>query len=96
LIIEDVTAQMNEQLVFSIGTILFFIGFAITFIAVILMTSTAMRGKAKVRGGGAVIIGPFPIIYGTDKESVKVLLLLSIALIALVLIAIVFSRYAFG
>ncbi|MCS7124256.1 MAG: DUF131 domain-containing protein [Candidatus Bathyarchaeota archaeon] len=32
------------------------------------------------KGGGAVIIGPFPIVFGTDKESVKVVLWLSIAL----------------
>ena len=86
---------MNDQLLFSLGAILLFIGFVITFVAVILLVITAMRGKGKVRGGGAVIIGPFPVIFGTDKESVKVLLLLSIALITLIVIVIAFSHYAF-
>jgi len=86
---------MNDQLLFSLGAILLFIGFVITFAAVILLAFTAMKGKGKVRGGGAVIIGPFPIIFGTDKESIKVLLLLSIALITLVLVVIAFSNYAF-
>jgi uncharacterized protein (TIGR00304 family) len=86
---------MNNQLLFSVGAILLFIGFVITFVAVILLAFTSMRGKGKVRGGGAVIIGPFPIIFGTDKESVKVLLLLSIALITIMLIVVAFSHYAF-
>ena len=71
---------------FSVGVVLFFAGFVIAFLAVILLVLTTMRGKGKFRGGGAVIIGPFPIVFGTDRESVKMLLLLSIALIALVLI----------
>ncbi|KPV62082.1 MAG: hypothetical protein AOA66_1451 [Candidatus Bathyarchaeota archaeon BA2] len=86
---------MNEQLLFNAGAILLFIGFVITFAAVILLAFTAIRGKGKVRGGGAVIIGPLPIVFGTDKESVKVLLLLSIALITLILIVVAFSHYAF-
>jgi len=80
-------------LLFSIGVILLFAGFAIAFVAVILLAITAMKGK--LRGGGAVIIGPFPIIFGTDKELVKVLLLLSIALITLILVVMAFSYYAF-
>ena len=86
---------MNDQLLFNVGAILLFIGFVITFAAVVLLAFTSMRGKGKVRGGGAVIIGPFPIIFGSDKESVKVLLLLSIVLITLILILIAFSHYAF-
>jgi len=86
---------MNDQSLFSVGVILFFIGFVITFAAIILLAFTAMSGKGKVRGGGAVIIGPFPIIFGTDKESVKVLLVLSVALITLMLIVILFIHYTF-
>lgn len=82
-------------MLFSIGVILLFAGFAIAFVAVILLAITAMKGKGKLRGGGAVIIGPFPIIFGTDKELVKVLLLLSIALITLILVVMAFSYYAF-
>lgn len=82
-------------MLFSIGVILLFAGIVIAFVAVILLVISAMKGKGKVRGGGAVIIGPFPIIFGTDKESVKVLLLLSIALITLILVVMAFSYYAF-
>ena len=59
---------MSDQLLFNMGTILFFIGFVIVFVAVILMVLTSMGEKGKVRGGGAVIIGPFPIVFGTNRE----------------------------
>lgn len=66
---------------------LVFVGFAIAFIAVALLFLRGFRSKGgKVRGGGAVIIGPIPIIFGTDKESVKIILVLSIILVALLLV----------
>jgi uncharacterized protein (TIGR00304 family) len=81
---------MSEQL-WNIGIILILAGFFVTFVATILLFFTAFKGKGKVKGGGAIIIGPFPIIFGTDKESVKILLLLSIILIALLLVFMAFS-----
>jgi len=84
---------MSDQLLFSIGTILVFAGFIIAFVAVILMFFTTTRGKGKVKGGGAVIVGPFPIVFGTDRESIKILLLLSIALIILMLIVTVIFHF---
>jgi uncharacterized protein (TIGR00304 family) len=32
-----------------------------------------------------VIVGPFPIVFGSDKQSAKVLLILAIILVALLL-----------
>ena len=84
---------MSDQLLFSLGVILVFVGFLIALVAVILMFFTTTRKKGKIKGGGAVIIGPFPIVFGTDKESIKILLLLSITLIVLILIATVISHY---
>ena len=59
-------------------------GVVIIAVAVFLL-SVRGAGKGKVRGGGAVIIGPIPIIFGTDKKSLKTVLLLSLALTALLL-----------
>ena len=84
---------MSDQSLLSLGVILVFAGFLIAFVAVILMFFTTTRGKGKVKGGGAVIIGPFPIIFGTDRESLKILLLLSIALIVLMLIVTVIFHF---
>jgi len=84
---------LADQLLSNIGIVLILLGFAVAFIAMILMVlSGAKGGKSRVRGGGAVIIGPVPIIFGTDKESVKIILVLSIVLVALLLVFMLFSH----
>jgi len=84
---------MSGELLFNIGMILIFAGFLMAFIAAVLLFFMSLRSKGKVRGGGAVIIGPFPVVFGTDKESVKTLLLLSIALVVLLLVVMAFYYY---
>lgn len=87
---------MTGQTLLNIGFVLVLVGFIVAFIAVVLLAFTAVKGRGKISGGGAVIIGPFPIVFGTDKESVKILLVLAIALVALLLIFMVFSANIFG
>ena len=88
--------SVADQLLWSIGVALILVGFALAFVAMIwLVLSGAKGGKARVKGGGVVIIGPIPIIFGTDKESVKVILVLSIALVVLLLVFMVFSNGLF-
>ena len=86
---------MSDQLLVNIGMMLILTGFLIAFVAIVLLIFTTAIGRKKVRGGGAVIIGPFPIVFGTDKESVRTLLLLSIVLIVLVLVVTAFYYYVF-
>jgi len=83
---------MSDQLLWSIGLTLVFVGFAIAFIAVLLFLRGFKSKEGKVRGGGVVIIGPIPVIFGSDKESVKIILVLSIILVALLLVLMAFSR----
>jgi uncharacterized protein (TIGR00304 family) len=84
---------MSDQLLFNLGVILVFAGFLIAFVAVILMFFATARGKGKFEGGGAVIIGLFPIVFGTDRESPKIILLLSMTLIILVLVVTVIFHF---
>jgi len=84
------------QVLFNLGFLLVLAGFAVTFIAILLLFFSALKGGGKIRGGGAVIIGPFPIIFGTDKESIKILFILSIILITLLLIFMLFSVQVLG
>ncbi len=87
---------MADQSLWSIGIGLILLGFALALIARIwLVLSGGKGGGGKVRGGGAIIIGPIPIIFGTDKDSVKVILILSIALVALLLVLMVYSNGLF-
>lgn len=46
---------------------------------------TQEESKA-VRGGGIVMIGPIPIVFGSDAPSLKIVIFLAIVLIALSLI----------
>lgn len=77
---------MDAQTLYGLGIAVIFVGILITLIAVILLFISKVQKKGKVKGGGAIIIGPFPIIFGTDKESVKTVLRLSIALTMLLTI----------
>jgi len=88
---------MADTLLWNVGVSLIFVGFAIALIAVLwLVFSSVKSGKGKVKGGGAIIIGPVPIIFGTDKESVRLILILSIILVVLLLILTVFWPNFFG
>ena len=70
------------------GFALILVGVFIIVLAVIVL-SVRSAGKSKVRGGGAVIIGPIPIIFGTDKKSLKTVVALSLALTILLLVVMV-------
>jgi uncharacterized protein (TIGR00304 family) len=67
---------------------LIFIGVLIIVLAVLLLSVWNVK-KGKVKGGGAIIIGPVPIIFGTDRESLRTVLLLSLALTMLLVVAMV-------
>ena len=64
-----------------IGLTLIFVGIAIVIVAIILFMLRGAEEAEKVRGGGIIFVGPFPIIFGTDKESFKLLFLLAIIII---------------
>ena len=70
---------------YALGTALVIVGIIII-VAVIILASMVGTKKGKVRSGGVVMIGPIPIIFGTDKKSVKVAVALALALTIVVLI----------
>jgi len=55
--------------------------------------SIAKADNVKARGGAVVIVGPFPIIFGSDRESAKVLLVLSIVLVAALIVLLLLQGY---
>jgi uncharacterized protein (TIGR00304 family) len=78
----------GAETLYTLGFALIFIGILVIIVAVILVSISGAK-KGKVRAGGAVIIGPVPIIFGTDKKSLKTVLLLSMALTVLLIVAMV-------
>lgn len=67
------------------GLLLIVLGFILAFVAVLLAVKNRGTG-GQTRGGGILLIGPFPIIFGSDRESVRTLMILAIVLIAIVLV----------
>ena len=75
-----------DNLLFNVGLLLALAGFALAIAAVLVVILRSARGTRQVRGGGVVMIGPIPIVFGTDKESTKILLLLRIVLMIVLLL----------
>lgn len=77
---------MSDQLLWSLGFTLIVAGITVVLIAVALFfRKGAKSSKEKVKGGGIIFIGPIPIIFGTDKETIKIILILFIVLMILML-----------
>lgn len=64
-----------------LGTALILVGFGV--VAVALLSS---GGKREVRGGGVVLVGPIPIVFGSDAKWAAVAIVLAIVLVVLSLI----------
>jgi uncharacterized protein (TIGR00304 family) len=80
--------MVNAEVLYALGLTLVFIGVLVIVLAVLLFSVLSSK-KGEVKGGGAVIIGPVPIIFGTDKESLKVVVLLSLVLTILLIAAMI-------
>ncbi len=71
---------MADQNLVMYGALLIFIGFIVAIVALALST----RGRrGKTRSGAVLIVGPFPIIFGSDKESARTLLFFAIILVVI-------------
>jgi uncharacterized protein (TIGR00304 family) len=86
---------MNAGALQGLGMALIFVGMLVILVAIILLFLSNVKLEGKAKGGGAIIIGPFPIIFGTDKESVKTVLLLSLTLTILLIIVMVIFYLVF-
>jgi uncharacterized protein (TIGR00304 family) len=80
----------------SIGFLIFFIGIVLILMGILLNIvkrgSRAKRGdededeKRRVRGGGVVIIGPIPIVFGTDRKALLLAVAVALAFMVLYLV----------
>ncbi len=70
---------VDSSVFYALAGMLIAVGIIIIIIAVVLAVMGGIR-KGKVKAAGVIMIGPVPIIFGTDKKSVKTVLALSLAL----------------
>lgn len=80
--------MVDSAVLHALGIALIFIGVLIIIIALILISVSGSQ-KGKFKGGGVILVGPIPIIFGTDKKSLKTVLLLSFALTVVLVVAII-------
>jgi uncharacterized protein (TIGR00304 family) len=79
---------MDPAALRALGIMLIIFGVFIIVIAIILTLVWGSK-NSKTKGGGAIIIGPIPIIFGGDKKSLKTFLPLSLALTLILVVAMI-------
>ena len=80
--------------IITLGFLLVFIGILVILAGMLSMVyqtwKTGGDGMEKpetgVRGGGVIMIGPVPIIFGTDVTALKLVMILAIVLMAIAVI----------
>jgi len=91
-IITGLGGLLDQTVLASLGLALIILGFIAIFIAVFIMFIKGVSLRGKPRGGGLIMIGPIPIIFGTDKETMKILLVLALALMIFAVIIMLLPR----
>jgi uncharacterized protein (TIGR00304 family) len=77
--------MVNLSVLYMLGIVLVVVGI-IVIVAAIIRATMGGEKSDRLRGAGVIMIGPIPIIFGTDKKSVKEVLALVLALTVVVLI----------
>lgn len=88
MLLEEWGRILDLSTFYTLGIVLIFVGLILVIVAIFAASSDSAR-KGKVKGAGIIMIGPVPIIFGTDKESVKTILVLATVLSVVVLIILV-------
>jgi len=70
-----------------VGVAIILVGFLVVFLALMMATRPSESGerRAEVKGGGVILIGPIPIVFGSDARWTSIAIVLTIVLIVLVL-----------
>jgi len=78
--------------IYSAGVTLVIVGVIVIVVAVILASVGGGKRQGEegdVHAAGVIMIGPIPIIFGTDKKSVKSVLALTLALMVVAVVVLV-------
>jgi uncharacterized protein (TIGR00304 family) len=86
---------VDLEVLYALGIALIVVGVIIIAAVIIFASTKGSKKSNSVRGAGVIMVGPIPIIFGTDKKAVKSVLTLAVALTIIVLI-IFLLNYWFG
>jgi uncharacterized protein (TIGR00304 family) len=76
---------------YSVGIALVVVGFIVIIAAIILASVGGKRQEkeGETHAAGVIMIGPIPIIFGTDKKAVKSVLALTLAVMVVAAVVLV-------
>jgi uncharacterized protein (TIGR00304 family) len=86
---QGVSVLIDLETLHELGAGLILVGSVIIAIAFLLLLISGVKGKGRIKGGGVVLIGPIPIVFGSDAEHVTKILLLSLVLTMVAMIVLV-------
>jgi len=69
--------------------VLIFLGLGLVFVGGVLLLLAASLGRARVRGGGLILIGPIPVIFGDRSLGIILLIIALLALIPVILLMLI-------
>jgi uncharacterized protein (TIGR00304 family) len=61
------------------------LGIILAVVAIAMLAVSKGKSAGRTRAAGILLIGPIPIMFGTDRESVRVLAVLAVVLMIVVL-----------
>ena len=72
-----------------IGVAIILVGFLVVLLAMIMAKRSAgdPERRTQVKGGGVILVGPIPIIFGSDTKWASVAIILAIVLMVIVLLS---------
>lgn len=68
--------------VLTLGLVIIFMGFILIIVSIVL-SGVRRKGETEFKGGGVVMIGPIPIIFGSDTKWATLAIVLAIVLVVL-------------
>jgi len=77
-----------------IGIAIILAGFFLVFLAMVISGRESRGGEreTRVKGGGVILIGPIPIVFGSDARWASVAIVLAILLMLIVLFSGILAR----
>lgn len=78
---------MLDLVIVGMGIIL--VGFLVVLLATVASGKPSEEGerRTEVKGGGVILIGPIPIVFGSDAKWASIAIALAIVLVVIVLLS---------
>lgn len=85
--------MVNSNTIILAGVVVIILGVLLIFLGTAFQITSKSEGTGEVQAGGVIMIGPIPIIFGTNKGFVIVSIILAIVL--MILYYLLFYRWSF-